>query len=59
VVRTGYLGGLAARSALCTLPLELLASATPTSENVASFGHGLRLARVLVDLAAQLPLPAG
>ena len=58
VVRTGYLGGLAARSALCTLPLELLTSATPTGETVASFVHGLRLARVLVDLASQLPLPA-
>ncbi len=55
VVRTGYLGALTARSALCTLPLELLTNATVTGEAVERFVHGLRLGRVLVDLAAQLP----
>jgi hypothetical protein len=58
-VRTGYLGGLAARSALCTLPLERLASATPSDETVERFAHGLRLGRVLVDMAAQLPVATG
>jgi hypothetical protein len=62
VVRTGYIGGLAARSALCTLPLELLsAGPEPAAHIVTAFEHGLRLARVLVDLAAELPslAPAG
>ncbi len=56
VVRTGYIGGLTARSALCTLPMELLSgSAEPAADTVAAFERGLRLARVLVDLAAELP----
>jgi hypothetical protein len=54
-VRTGYIGGLAARSALCTLPLEMLGSATPDQEEtVALFADRLRLARVLVDMAAEV-----
>jgi hypothetical protein len=57
IVRTGYIGGLAVRSALCTLPLELmLTSAEPTDDTVAAFERSLRLARVLVDLAAELPI---
>jgi Phosphotransferase enzyme family len=56
VVRTGYIGGLAVRSALCTLPVELLsAGLEPAAETVTAFEHSLRLARVLVDLAAELP----
>jgi len=56
VVRAGYLGGLAVRSALITLPLELLAGSTPaTSETVDKFVHGLKLARALLDLVAGLP----
>ena len=56
VVRAGYIGGLAARSALCTLPVELLsAGLEPTADTVTAFEHGLRLARVLIDLAAELP----
>jgi hypothetical protein len=59
VVRAGYIGGLAARSALCTLPLELLsAGLEPTADTVTVLERGLRLARVLVDLAAELPLLA-
>ena len=55
-VRAGYLGGLAVRSALTTLPIELL-PATPaaTPEVVDKFVHGLRLARALLDLVAELP----
>ncbi len=56
VVRTGYIGGLAARSALCTLPMELLLASTEAADDtVTAFERGLRLARVLVDLAAELP----
>lgn len=56
VVCAGYLGGLAVRSALITLPLELLAGGTaPTPEIVDKFVHGLRLARALLDLVAGLP----
>jgi hypothetical protein len=56
VVRAGYLGGLAVRSALITLPLGLLAGSTPaTSEAVDKFVHGLKLARALLDLVAGLP----
>jgi Phosphotransferase enzyme family len=61
IVRTGYIGGLAARSALCTLPVELLfaspesAATGPAEDTVTTVERGLRLARVLVDLAAELP----
>lgn len=56
VVRAGYLGGLAVRSALCTLPMEtLLASTEAADDTVTAFERGLRLARVLVDLVAELP----
>lgn len=56
VVRSGYIGDLAARSALCTLPVELLsAGLEPADDTVTAFERGLRLARVLVDLAAGLP----
>jgi len=55
VVRAGFLGSLAVRSALCTLPLELLPGSTaPTAETVDKFVHGLRLARVLIDMVAHL-----
>jgi Phosphotransferase enzyme family len=62
VVRTGYIGGLTARSALCTLPLELLLATTEAAEDtVAAFERGLQLARVMLDFAAELPslAPAG
>jgi hypothetical protein len=67
LVRAGYLGGLAVRSALCALPLEQLsgrAAARPTralrqalggaaqsDELVELFATRLRLTRVMVDLA--------
>jgi hypothetical protein len=53
-VRTGYLGGLAARSALCLLPLELLGSPQPTGELEALLRRRLRLTRTVLDLTAEL-----
>jgi hypothetical protein len=59
VVRAGYLGSLAVRSGLVTLPLELLPGSTePTAEMVDKFAHGLRLARVLLDLVSGLRAPS-
>jgi hypothetical protein len=54
-VRTGYVGGMAARSALATLPVELL-SGPPDPAVTELFVRRLRLARVLVDMAAGLPV---
>jgi hypothetical protein len=51
-VRAGYLGGLAARSALCTLPVELLGPGAPAAAMTELFAARLRLARVLIDLTA-------
>jgi hypothetical protein len=54
-VRDGYLGSLAARSALCAIPVELLASGpagSPASAEVtALFTRRLRLTRLMLDLA--------
>ena len=54
LVRAGYLGGLAVRSALCALPLELLSAATGAEQHVALFATRLRLTRLMVDLAQEL-----
>jgi hypothetical protein len=51
-VRLGYLGALAARSALSALPLELL-SRPPAREAQAEFLHRLRLTRAMIDLTAE------
>jgi Phosphotransferase enzyme family len=65
LVRAGYIGSLAARSALCAVPAETLApaenlasaetlgAAGPDEETVAMFTQRLRLTRVLVDMAAE------
>jgi hypothetical protein len=53
VVRTGYVGSLIARSALCALPLELL-QAEPSTENEAVLLQRVRLTRVLLQMAAVL-----
>jgi hypothetical protein len=53
-VRRGYLGGMAARSALAALPLELLSSAAVTDEAHAHVVQRVRLSRVLVDMAAEI-----
>jgi hypothetical protein len=54
LVRTGYLGGLAVRSALCALPLELLSEPVQTDEMLAILATRLRLTRVMVDLAREV-----
>jgi hypothetical protein len=61
-VRLGYLGALAARSALSALPLELL-SRPPAKDAEAEFLHRLRLTRALIGITADItsaePAPAG
>ena len=53
-VRAGYLGGLAARSALCILPLELLGREPPPADLQALFLRRLQLTRRLLDLTADI-----
>jgi hypothetical protein len=55
-VRAGYLGGLAARSALCALPLELLAGlpAEETEQTEQLFLDRLRLTREMLSFAAEV-----
>lgn len=52
-VHTGFIGGIAVRSALCAIPFEMLdAPATPELHD--QMTDRLRLSRVMVDLAASL-----
>jgi hypothetical protein len=53
-VRTGYLGGLAARSALCLLPLERLGGEPPSADLQALFLRRLQLTRRVLDLTAEI-----
>jgi Phosphotransferase enzyme family len=53
VVRTGYIGGLAARSALVALPFELLYGA-PGEDALTTVVERVRLTRVLLDLVGEL-----
>jgi hypothetical protein len=57
-VRTGYIGSLAARSALCAIPVEMLGGAEPDEATVTLFARRLQLTRVMLDLAAEGSLPA-
>ena len=50
-VRAGYVGSLAARSALCAIPVELLASGPASAGVAALFTRRLRLTRLMLDLA--------
>lgn len=65
LVRTGYLGGLTVRSALCAFPLERLSEGDLTDEQLAVFATRMRLTRVMVDLAREVEpgvlaeMPAG
>jgi len=54
LVRAGYLGGLAVRSALCALPLERLSQPAHTDEELELFAARLRLTRGMVDLADEV-----
>lgn len=51
-VRAGYLGSLAARSALCAIPFEQLGQ--PTAETEEWLALRLRLTRQLLDLAGEI-----
>jgi Phosphotransferase enzyme family len=53
-VRTGYIGSLAARSALCAIPAEQLGSAEPTDDTVTLFARRIRLTRLMLDLAREV-----
>jgi Phosphotransferase enzyme family len=53
-VRTGYIGSLAARSALCAIPAEQLSSAAPSDDTVALFARRIRLTRLMLDLAREV-----
>jgi hypothetical protein len=57
-VRAGYLGSLAARSALCAIPFEALDNAVPGEQTTAMFAGRMKLTRLMLDLAAAA-LPAG
>jgi hypothetical protein len=50
-VRAGYLGSLAARSALCAIPFEALADAALDEQTVAMFARRMELTRAMLDLA--------
>jgi len=52
-VRAGYLGSLAARSALCAIPFETLEQAVPDERTVALFAGRIELTRVMLDMAAE------
>jgi len=53
-VRTGYIGSLAARSALYAIPAEQLSSAEPTDDTVALFARRIRLTRLMLDVAREI-----
>jgi hypothetical protein len=55
-VRAGYVGGLAARSALCAIPVEKLGQ-PPTEELTQLCADRLRLTRLMLDMARDV-LPA-
>ncbi len=52
-VRAGYIGSLAARSALCAIPFEQLASMRPTASNEAMLVQRLQLTRLLLEMARE------
>ena len=53
-VRAGYVGGLAARSALCAVPVERLGSEPATADTMSLFVQRLRLTRLMVDMAREV-----
>jgi hypothetical protein len=53
-VRAGYIGGLAARSALVSLPFEQPGSDRFSEEARAAVVQRVRLTRILVDMAAEI-----
>jgi Phosphotransferase enzyme family len=53
-VRLGYVGSLAARSALCAIPVELLTGEPADAAVLALVIRRLRLTRLMLDLASEL-----
>jgi Phosphotransferase enzyme family len=53
-VRAGYIGSLAARSALCAIPADQLAGQPTSDEILAMLVERLRLTRAMVDLAREV-----
>jgi len=53
-VRAGYIGSLAARSALCAIPADQLAGQPTSDEVLAMLVERLRLTRAMVDLAREV-----
>jgi hypothetical protein len=51
--RAGYLGSLAARSALCAIPFEALENAVPDEQTTAMFAGRMKLTRQMLELAAE------
>ena len=56
-VRAGYLGSLAARSALCAIPFEALENAAPGEQTIAMFAERMRLTRLMLDMVAETSGP--
>jgi hypothetical protein len=52
-VRAGYLGSLAARSALCAIPFEALENAVPGEQTIAMFSERMKLTRLMLDMVAE------
>ncbi len=52
-VRAGYLGSLAARSALCAIPFEALENAVPGDQTIAMFAERMKLTRLMLDMVAE------
>lgn len=53
-VRAGYVGSLAARSALCAIPVERLGSEPASAETMALLVQRLQLTRLMLELAREV-----
>ncbi|HEX4094401.1 MAG TPA: hypothetical protein VHZ33_37270, partial [Trebonia sp.] len=51
--RAGYLGSLAARSAVCAIPFEALENSVPDETTMAMFAGRLKLTRAMLDLVTE------
>jgi hypothetical protein len=56
-VRAGYLGSLAARSALCAIPFETLENAVPDDHTAAMLAGRMELTRLMLDMTAETTGP--
>ena len=51
-VRAGYLGSLAARSALCAIPFQALENAVPGEQTIAMLSERMKPTRLMLDMVA-------